>query len=209
MTVNHLQAHALGCIRGDRRLFSGLCVSLQSGELLYLQGANGAGKTTLLRTLCGLFYPDEGYVSWNDEKTSQIQDVFNRSLLYIGHQTAVKLELTPLENLKIACALQGQYIEEARLWQALDQVGLGGFEDLPAKMLSQGQQRRISLARLFVSTAPLWILDEPFNTLDTQATGMLQTVIAGHISQGGLAILTTHQEVPLTSGDVQHIRLGQ
>ncbi len=209
MNLDHLQAHSLTCIRGDRRLFSDLSVSLKSGELLYLQGANGAGKTTLLRTLCGLFYPDEGHISWNGDKTQKVQDIFNQSLLYIGHQPAVKLELTPLENLRIACALDAQDVAEESLWTALEKVGLRGFEDLPAKMLSQGQKRRVSLARLFVSTAPLWVLDEPFNALDVEAVEMLQTVISNHIAKGGMAILTTHQEVPLTSGEVQRLRLGK
>lgn len=209
MSSNQLQAHSLSCIRGDRLLFSDLSVSVKSGELLYLQGANGAGKTTLLRTLCGLFEPDSGYISWNEEPIHSIGEDFFRQLLYIGHQPAIKLELTPLENLRISCALDGLSPAEDDIWQALETVGLRGFEDLPAKMLSQGQKRRVSLARLFLSDAALWVLDEPFNALDVYAVEMLQHVIAKHIGQGGLAILTTHQEVPLTSGEVLRLRLGE
>lgn len=209
MSANELQAHALTCIRGDRRLFTDLSQSLRSGELLYLQGANGTGKTTLLRTLCGLFEPDSGYISWNNESVDSIGEEFFRHLLYIGHQSAIKMELTPLENLRIACALDGLSPTASGLWQALEQVGLSGFEDLPAKMLSQGQKRRVGLARLFLSDASLWVLDEPFNALDVHAVEMLQQVIARHIEQGGMAVLTTHQEVPLTSGEVLRLRLGK
>lgn len=208
MSSDQLRAHSLTCIRGDRRLFVDLSLTLSSGELLYLQGANGSGKTTLLRTLCGLFEPDEGHISWNNESTASLAEDFFQNLLYIGHQPAIKLELTPYENLRIICALEGFSAAEETIWQALEQVGLYGFEDLPCKMLSQGQKRRVSLARLFLSKAVLWILDEPFNALDVAAVEMLQQVISRHVEQGGLAVLTTHQEVPLTSAAIKHLRLG-
>ncbi len=203
-----LQAENLTCIRGDRRLFSDLSVCVHSGELLYLQGANGVGKTTLLRALCGLLYPDEGRISWNGKPIREIGEEFFDHLLYIGHQSAVKSELTPLENLRVSCALGGLYPEDGMLWLALERVGLRGFEDLPVRMLSQGQQRRVSLARLFVNNALLWVLDEPFNALDADAVVVLQEVISSHIDRSGLVVLTTHQEVTLTSAGVRHLRLG-
>lgn len=209
MRIDHLQAHALSCMRGDRRLFYELSLELRSGELLHLQGGNGSGKTTLLRTLCGLFYPDAGYVTWNSKKVRQVSDEFNQSLLYIGHQLAIKLELTPLENLRISCALRGLSFAEDVLWQALEKAGLRNFEELPAKMLSQGQRRRVSLACLFVSEAPLWVLDEPFNTLDIQAASLLQGLLSDHIGEGGMVILATHQGIQLTAGKVRQLWLGE
>ena len=200
-----LQAESLTCIRGDRCLFAGLSVCVRSGELLYLQGANGSGKTTLLRALCGLLRPDEGRVSWNGKP---IDEEFFSRLLYIGHQPAIKLELTPLENLRISCALDDLYPESGALWRVLRRAGLRGFEDLPARTLSQGQKRRVSLARLFINNALLWVLDEPFNALDTDAVEMLQEVIAHHIAGRGMVILTTHQEAPLTVQGVKCLRLG-
>ena len=212
-SLNHLRAENLCCIRGDRQLFSGLDLSVASGELLYLQGANGSGKTTLLRSLCGLFLPDAGDISWNGTPTHQLEESFYRNLLYFGHHAAIKLELTALENLRLNIQLggcqNGSQVHDDALWAALADVGLSGFEDLPCKMLSQGQKRRVALARLLVDTAPLWILDEPFTALDVAAVEMLQKVIAGHVERGGLVILTTHQEVALTSGQVKHVRLGR
>ncbi len=204
-----LQAKGLTCVRGDRRLFSGLSVCIESGGLLYLHGANGAGKTTLLRTLCGLFRPDEGQVSWNGKPVRASSEEFFSRLLYIGHQPAIKPELTPLENLRISCALDGLYPEAGLLWDILERAGLRGFEDLSAGNLSQGQKRRVNLARLFVNDALLWVLDEPFNALDADAVEILQTVIANHIAGRGIVILATHQEIPLPVDAVQCLRLGE
>ncbi len=209
MTDAVLQAEGLTCIRGDRCLFSGLSVSVRSGELLYLQGANGVGKTTLLRALCGLFHPDEGQISWNGRPIKAIGEEFFSRLLYIGHQSAIKLEFTPLENLRISCALDGLYPEDGVLWHVLERAGLRGFEDLPARMLSQGQKKRVGLARLFVNDALLWVLDEPFNGLDAGAVEMLQEVISRHVAKRGMVILTTHQEVPLASDGLRCLRLGE
>lgn len=208
MNLDQLRAENLTCIRGDRRLFSDLALSLSSGELLYLQGENGSGKTTLLRSLCGLFIPDRGAIFWNNQPVASLGEAFHNNLLYLGHHSAIKLELTPLENLRFACVLNELSFTEDSLWQALTRVGLKGFEDLPAKILSQGQKRRAALARLLVDDSPLWILDEPFTALDVAAVEMLQQVITDRIADGGMVILTTHQEVGLTSGQVKRISLG-
>jgi len=209
VNANQLRAENLTCMRGDRRLFTHLDVRVSSGELLYLEGKNGSGKTTLLRSLCSLFEPDQGKITWNGQPIGDLGDAFHQDLLYLGHHSGIKLELTPLENLRIACALDGIEVEEEDLWQALSGVGLKGFEDLPAKMLSQGQKRRVALARLLANDSPLWILDEPFTALDVGAVEMLQRVIVDHVARGGLVVLTTHQEVELTSGHAQRIRLGE
>jgi len=203
-----LEVNNLECIRGDRSLFSELEFSLDAGELLHLQGHNGSGKTTLLRTLCGLIAPSEGVVSWNGKNIRRQREEFAAEMLFLGHLNGIKADLTAVENLRILCQLDGLGSSEEELWQVLEKMGLYGHEDLPVRVLSQGQKRRVSLARLLLSKSPLWLLDEPFTALDKAAVDFLQTVIADHIKQGGLVILTTHQEVALTTGEVKQLRLG-
>ncbi|MEA3291780.1 MAG: cytochrome c biogenesis heme-transporting ATPase CcmA [Pseudomonadota bacterium] len=203
-----LEAIDLECIRGDRRLFSGLAFQLEAGELLHLHGHNGSGKTTLMRTVCGLIAPAAGEVRWNGGNIRKLRDDFTRELLYIGHKNGIKDDLTGVENLQIASTLDGSPITEGQAWEALERMGLRGHEDLPSQALSQGQKRRVALARLLVSRVPLWILDEPFTALDKAAIALLQQVIRRHVDDGGLVILTTHQEVELTSGEVRELRLG-
>ncbi len=203
-----LDVQHLSCVRGDRRLFRDIGFQLMPGELLYLQGHNGSGKTTLLRTLCGLVLPEEGEVRWQGENIRELRETFTRELLYLGHKNGIKDELTGLENLQTLAALDGFPIDEQNAWNALERIGLQGHEDLPTKVLSQGQKRRVALGRLLVNQSKLWILDEPFTALDQAAVRLLQEVVSAHLDQGGLAVLTTHQEVPLTSGRAKHLKLG-
>ncbi|AGA90152.1 heme ABC exporter, ATP-binding protein CcmA [Thioflavicoccus mobilis 8321] len=203
-----LQVVDLACRRGDRRLFSALGFELGPGVLLHVRGRNGSGKTTLLRALCGLLLPEEGEIRWHGEDIRQLGDEYHRDILYFGHLNGIKADLTGLENLRIAATLDGDRVATEDLWRALERMGLMGFEDLPTRMLSQGQKKRVALARLVLSSATLWILDEPFTALDKDAVALLQTLIANHVDAGGLAILTTHQEVPLTSGRIERLDLG-
>ena len=203
-----LEVANLECIRGDRRLFTGLSFELAAGELLHLHGHNGSGKTTLLRTICGLITPTDGEVRWRDENVRKLRDEFARDLIYIGHKNAIKADLTGTENLRIACQLDGIPVSVKQAWVALEKMGLRGHEDLPVRVLSQGQKKRVALARLLLNKAPLWILDEPFTALDKAAVAFLQTVIQDHVAAGGLVMLTTHQEVALTQGEVKSLRLG-
>lgn len=198
----------LECIRGDRRLFSGLSFELAAGELLHLHGHNGSGKTTLLRTICGLITPTAGEVRWQGENVRKLRDDFARELVYIGHKNAIKADLTGTENLRIACQLDGMPVSVKQAWEALEKMGLRGHEDLPVRVLSQGQKKRVALARLLLNKSPLWILDEPFTALDKAAVAFLQTVIQDHVAHDGMVILTTHQEVALTQGQVKSLRLG-
>jgi heme exporter protein A len=204
-----LEVINLECQRGDCRLFSGLGLTLKQGELLYLQGQNGSGKTTLLRTICGLIQPTEGEVHWDGESIHSLREEFSRDVLYLGHLNGIKDDLTGLENLQISSRLDGVPISSEQAWDALEQMGLKGREDLPVKVLSQGQKRRVALARLLVNRCRLWVLDEPFTALDTAALELLQRVIQGHVESGGMVILTTHQEVSLTSGQVKRLQLGK
>lgn len=203
-----LQVDKLTCMRGDRRLFADLDFSLSAGELLYVRGHNGSGKTTLLRTLCGLIRPESGEIRWNGEDARALREDYARDVLYLGHKNGIKGDLTAVENLQVASVLDGFPVGEQQAWEALGRIGLDGHEDLETKVLSQGQQRRVALARLLVSKAPLWILDEPFVALDKAAVELLQQVIRDHVAGGGMAVLTTHQEVPLTEGTARQIKLG-
>lgn len=203
-----LEVVNLSCVRGDRRLFAGLDFSLDRGELLYVHGHNGSGKTTLLRTLCGLILQDQGEVRWDGNNIRSMREDFTKDVLYLGHRNGIKGDLTALENLRISSALDGFPIDDKQAWDALERLGLDGHEDLEAKVLSQGQQRRVALARLLLNDAVLWILDEPFTALDMAAVDLLQQVIRAHLDKGGMVVLTTHQEVPLTSGQVKRLKLG-
>ncbi|HID83380.1 MAG TPA: cytochrome c biogenesis heme-transporting ATPase CcmA [Chromatiales bacterium] len=198
----------LTCTRGDRTLFTHLAFTVSPGSLLHIRGDNGSGKTTLLRTLCGLFLQDTGEVRWGGKNIRKLQETYRKELLYLGHHNAIKDDLTGLENLHISAQLSGEPASEKNCWQALEKIGLRGYEDLPTKVLSQGQKRRVALSRLFLSKAKLWILDEPFTALDVAAVDLLQSIISKHIENDGIVLLTTHQEVALTSGHSQQLHLG-
>ncbi len=195
-----LTAHGLSCIRGERRLFAGLDLAVGAGEWLHVQGENGAGKTSLLRILAGLSPPAAGEIRWRGELTRTLAEDFRRELLFLGHHSAVKEELTPLENLTFAAALDGARLDGAAALRALARFGLRGREDLPVRFLSAGQKRRVLLARLTVRKATLWILDEPFIALDVRAIEMLSGLIVEHVTNGGIAILTSHQSIPVPNG---------
>ncbi len=203
-----LEVVNLQCTRGDRRLFSGIAFELGPGELLHLHGHNGSGKTTLMRALCGLVTPTEGEVRWKGEPIRGQRDEFHAELLYLGHKNGIKEDLTGVENLLVACRLAGLRVGESRAWEVLERMGLRGHEDLPARVLSQGQQKRVALSRLLLSEARLWLLDEPFVGLDLAAVELLQQVIREHVAKDGMVVLTTHQEVALTSGRVKRLKLG-
>lgn len=189
LTVEHLQ-----CIRDDRVLFDDLNFSLKAGQLLQIEGRNGSGKTSLLRILCGLTLATDGTVYWKNQDIQEIKSNYWATLMYIGHADGVKAELTPLENLAMARALMATPTSLA-LVEALEQVGLYGFEDVPTRTLSAGQRRRVALARLLVSDAPLWILDEPFTALDKIAISMIEDWLDAHAKRGGMAVLTSHHTV--------------
>ncbi len=203
-----LEADNLECVRGERRLFAGLSFRLEAGELLYLQGRNGAGKTSLLRMLIGLLPPESGEIRWAGLPIKAAGEQFRSDLCYLGHLNAIKEELTPLENLLAAARLAEEELSEDEALDALEQVGLAGREDLACRYLSQGQKRRVALARLVKERRPLWVLDEPFVALDVAAVDWLAGIISGHLQRGGLAVMTTHQAVALPSGQVRELRIG-
>lgn len=187
----------LSCARGDKRLFSGVSFSLQPGQWLHLEGNNGVGKTSLLRLVCGLSTLEEGEITWNNQAVSKDPQTFRANLAYLGHQLALKDDLSPLENLQTDAAIVGHQLTASDAKQALAQMGLRGRENLPVRVLSQGQKRRTALARLLVSSAKLWVLDEPFVALDTMAQNALSEVINAHLTKQGMVLLTSHQAVSL------------
>ncbi len=193
-----LELIGVSCVRGTRRLFKGVDAVIAPGQLLRVQGANGAGKTSLLRTLCGLSTPDQGEVRWSGRSLASQRDEFHRDLIYIGHAAALKDDLSASENLLAACLLGGQHPTEPALMQALAAAGLRQREHLSARSLSQGQRRRVALARLLLEPSPpLWVLDEPFNALDSAACDWLLGVLAGQLRRGGIVVLTSHQPVAI------------
>lgn len=200
-----LSTTALSCVRGERRLFSGLDLDVGPGEWLHVQGENGAGKTSLLRILASLSPPAEGEIRWRGEPIAALAEDYRRELLFLGHHGAVKEDLTPYENLMLAAQLDGTRLDEITALGALARFGLRGREDLAVRFLSAGQKRRVLLARLAVRKATLWILDEPFTALDVKAVDMLSGLIEEHVAAGGMVILTSHQSMPLPNGKVLRI----
>jgi heme exporter protein A len=195
-----LSAHGLTCERGQRRLFAGLDLAIDAGQWLHVRGENGAGKTSLLRLLAGLAKPEAGEIRWGGVPITQADEAYRRELLFLGHHAALKEELSALENLQIASALDGAQLSDAEALAALHRFGLKGREDLPVRVLSAGQKRRVLLARLLTRKAKLWVLDEPFNALDVKAVDLLAGLIGEHLAHGGMAVLTSHQAMPIPGG---------
>jgi heme exporter protein A len=200
----HLAVEHLQCIRDDRVLFQDLSFELSEGQLLQVEGRNGSGKTSLLRILCGLTLPIEGTVLWKGTDIQKMRSSYWATLAYVGHTQGIKAELTPLENVTIARAL-GTQPTAADLEEILAQVGLLGFEDVPTRTLSAGQQRRLALARLLTNEAQLWILDEPFTALDKAAINMVEQLLDAHALRGGIAVVTSHHTVNCKHATFLHL----
>ncbi len=203
-----LQAVSLRCSRGERRLFTDLNVKVERGTVLAVVGENGSGKTSLLRIFSSLLPPEQGSVLWEEQDIHQLKELYSGQLTYIGHLNGIKDDLTPLENLMSAMSLAGEPCSHDGAKEALEAIGLKRpVHHLPSKVLSQGQKRRVALARLWLSTHPLWLLDEPFTSLDTAATAVVTQRLLTHLQRGGLAVVVTHQEVALPAETVQRLRL--
>ncbi|NYT64910.1 cytochrome c biogenesis heme-transporting ATPase CcmA [Alcaligenaceae bacterium] len=202
-----LEAINLDCVRGERQLFHQLSFRLDAGECLLVQGQNGSGKTSLLRMLVGLTPPAGGAIHWQGKAIQTLGDEYRRQLLYCGHHLGLKDDLTPMENLMSSIALADESVTVDAAQLVLQKVGLRGREYLPVRALSQGQKRRVSLARLLLQKRRLWVLDEPLTALDTQASQWVTAEIDRHLSQGGIAVLTSHQDFSLAR-KIQHIRVG-
>ncbi|MGO2466205.1 MAG: cytochrome c biogenesis heme-transporting ATPase CcmA [Serratia proteamaculans] len=203
-----LEAKNLSCVRDERTLFSRLSFTVKPGDIIQVEGPNGAGKTSLLRILAGLARPEGGEVCWHGKNTLRHRERYYQDLLFLGHQPGIKAQLTPFENLQFYQAVRTTPDRQA-IWQALEQVGLVGYEDLPVAQLSAGQQRRVALARLWLSDCPLWILDEPLTAIDKQGVAELISLFEQHAQQGGMVLLTTHQDLAGVTQAVGKISLTE
>ena len=203
-----LTAQDLDCRRGRRYLFRDLAFSLGAGQMLQVAGRNGSGKSTLLRSLCGLTRLERGVIAWRGVSIGAGRDAFNAELAYLGHAGALKEELSAHENLLAALDVAGRPCTAQDAARVLDELGLAACAALPARLLSQGQRRRVALARLWLSgSASLWVLDEPFVALDAEASEALRRVLAAHLDNAGVLVLTTHQMIDVAPARTQYLWL--
>ena len=203
-----LEARAITCVKGDRLLFEDLNLQLRPGQVCQVRGGNGAGKTTLLRILCGLSLPDSGDVLWAGSSIRQDPGQFQADLAYIGHSNGIKMDLTARENLAFSLTMQSASAN-ASIDDAIANVGLGGSEHLLCRLLSAGQRRRVAIARLYLTRAFLWVLDEPLGAIDADGVQDIEKVLEEHLSRDGMVIMTTHQPLHLLQGAVCTVQLGR
>ncbi|RBW50016.1 cytochrome c biogenesis heme-transporting ATPase CcmA [Marinobacter sp. F3R11] len=191
-----LQAVNLQCERDKRILFRELSFSILPGTVTRVEGPNGSGKTTLLRILAGLNDAWTGELKWRGSPVDSQREEFLRNMLYLGHRPGIKPLLTPLENLRALMAGRRQ-VSDAALRQALQGTGLAGFENVPCRNLSAGQQRRVALARLLIADEPLWLLDEVFTAIDADGVQALEALLLQRAAEGGAVLVTTHHDLDL------------
>jgi len=190
----------LECARGDRPLFSGISFSVRNGEIFHIRGRNGAGKTSLLRILCGLSTPAQGEIRWQDVPIRKLGEEYPRHLVYVGHLNGVQGELNAREHLRFLAGLNNRppgAVLTTLIEQTLERLELTAVADLPVKFLSQGQKRRLALARLLLLKKNLWILDEPYTTLDAYSIALIEALLDEHLITGGLVVMASHQELSL------------
>ncbi|WP_241608766.1 cytochrome c biogenesis heme-transporting ATPase CcmA [Rosenbergiella australiborealis] len=199
-----LQAINLSCYRDERVLFKDLTFTLSSGEIMQVEGENGAGKTTLLRLLTGLSRPDDGEVKWSGQSITHQRELWHQQMIYLAHQPGVKQVLTAYENLRF---YHPTATREA-IYQALEAVELVGYEETAVASFSAGQQRRVALARLWLTDATLWILDEPLTAIDKWGVSSLNAKFKEHLAQQGIIVLTTHQDLPHSAHPIRKLRLS-
>jgi heme exporter protein A len=203
-----LEAINLTCVRGTRRLFKDLNFTVARGELIELRGPNGSGKTSLLRILCGLATPAAGDVLWDGTNIRSLGEEYSAVVAYLGHQNAVKDELSAMENLRISSGVSGHALSNNAAQAVLAKVGLTQQQNLPARVLSAGQRRRLGMTRMLTARAALWILDEVLTSLDQTAMDLSREFMTEHLKNGGAAIVATHQDLNLTAPSVKRLQLS-
>jgi len=203
-----LSVHDLACVRGDRLLFKSLDIALNAGGLLYVLGDNGSGKSSLLKLLCGLLTPETGSVHWCGQNISREPEIYQSNLTYIGHLNGLKDDLSALENLSFSSGIAGKPVIASAGLAALQAIGIERYAHVSVSELSQGQKRRVALARLWLTASPLWILDEPFAALDAAAITTLTARLNQHLADGGMAVITSHQDVNINAKSTHSLRLG-
>lgn len=201
-----LKIDNLSCVRDDRVLFEHLSLSLCGGQMLLVEGRNGSGKTSLLRILTGLKMADEGEIVWHGTAISREGSGYYERVTYVGHHDGVKRELTCLENLRLVQAMGNPSAVD--LDDALDQVNLYRYGDTPVGNLSAGQRRRLALARLIVTEADLWILDEPYTSLDKASMALFQSLFEAHLKEKGIIVMTSHHDIEMPSVDLIRLDLS-
>jgi heme exporter protein A len=182
--------------RGERHVLKGVSVALGARELVHISGPNGSGKTTLLRVVCGLLRPEQGAVSWFGKSIASAGSEYQAALAYASHEPALKGDLTALENLRFAVGLKRR-VTAADLRAGLERTGVAACADLPARVLSAGQRRRVAMARVLAMSASLWLLDEPFTNLDAAGADLVSGLLQEHVQQGGLALVVAHHDLKL------------
>ncbi len=205
--MSAIEVKNLECIRRDNILFQEIAFSVTTGELLQIDGINGSGKSTLLRICAGLTQATEGDVYWNGQPIISCRYEFQQAMTYIGHQNGVKNELSAIENLQVMRALSGND-SSFEPDSVLERIGLADMEDVLLEKMSAGQKRRMGLTRLLLNRSTLWLLDEPFTSLDKTGKQVIEKLIVEHCQQGGMVIFATHQAMEIEGQHVRHIHLG-
>ena len=196
MPAMGLEVEQVHVWRGDRHVLKGVSLTLAPRQLLHIRGPNGSGKTTLLRVACGLLRPEEGVVRWGREPISRVRLAYQAVLAYASHEPALKGDLTALENLRFAVGLKRR-LSTHELRASLEQTGVAACADLPVRVLSAGQRRRVAMARVLAMGAALWLLDEPFTNLDAAGVELMSALLRSHVEGGGAALVVAHQTLDL------------
>jgi len=194
ITPDGLSVEKVHVWRGDRHVLRGVSLEVHPGELMHVSGPNGTGKTTLLRVVSGLLRPEKGSIAWQGRSIAATAAEYQSALAYASHEPALKSDLTALENLRFTVGLKRR-VTAAELRSSLERTGVANCADLPARVLSAGQRRRVAMARVLAFQADLWLLDEPYTNLDASGSSLLSALLAEHVGQGGVALVVAHHDL--------------